>query len=185
MSALLLLSVALIVAGAVAVLLLHASSALLLSLGVASAVFAGNTKYMGFTIPPDRILMAVGLFLLLVGIERRNLPFCLRFRSQHVLMLILAAYAIVNAIVAGSLGRGGYALLDRLSITAWVLFSVAPLVFHDRSTRNTFLVVMVVPRRLPGRHRDPRGRRPSKPRLPPLHQRPDVSASTSIGPVAR
>lgn len=144
MTALLLLSAALIVAGAVGVLVLHASSALLLSLGVASAVFAGNTKYMGFKIPPDRLLVALGLFLLLVGVERRNLPFRLRFRSQHVLMLVLAAYATINSLVAGTLsGGGGYALLDRLSITAWVLFSVAPIVFYDRRTRNVFLGVMV------------------------------------------
>jgi O-antigen ligase len=144
MTALLVVSALLILAGAVGVLVLHASSALLLSLGVASAVFAGNTKYMGFKIPPDRLLVFFGLFLLLIGVERRNLPFRLRFRSQHLLMLVLAAYAAFNSLVAGTLpGIGAIGLLDRLSITAWLLFSVAPLVFYDRRTRNIFLVVMV------------------------------------------
>jgi putative inorganic carbon (HCO3(-)) transporter len=144
MTALLLLSAALIVAGAVGVLVLHMSSALLLSLGVASAVFAGNTKYMGFKVPPDRLLVALGLFLLLIGLERRNLPFRLRFRSQHALMLVLGAYALLNSLVAGTLmGNGAYALLDRLSITAWLLFSIAPLVYYDRRTRNVFLAVIV------------------------------------------
>jgi putative inorganic carbon (HCO3(-)) transporter len=145
MTALLLLSAMLLVAGAVGVLVLHASSALLLSLGVASAVFAGNTKYMGFPIPPDRLLVALGVFLLLIGVERRSLPFRLRFRSQHALMLIFGGYAIINSVVAGTLTeeRGIVGLFDRLSITAWVLFSVAPLAFYDRRTRNIFLTVMV------------------------------------------
>jgi putative inorganic carbon (hco3(-)) transporter len=145
MIALLLLSAVLLAAGAIGVLVLHASSALLISLGLASAVFAGNTKYMGFPVPPDRLLLAFGVFLLLIGVERRNLPFRLRFRSQHALMLIFGGYAILNSLVAGTLTeeRGIVGLLDRLSITAWVLFSIAPLVFHDRRTRNIFLTVMV------------------------------------------
>ncbi len=144
MTSLLLLSAALIAMGAVGVLVLHAPSALLLSLGVAAAVFAGNTRYMGFPIPPDRVILAVGVFLLLAGVERRNLPFRLRFRSQHTLMLLFGAYAILNSVVAETLkGEGVYGLLDRLSITGWLLFSLAPLAFYDRRTRNIFLAVMV------------------------------------------
>jgi putative inorganic carbon (HCO3(-)) transporter len=147
MTTLLVLGGAAVVAGAVAVLVLHVSSALVLSVGIALSVFAGNSKHMGFPLPPDRLVIALGLFLLLAGIEREKLPFRLRFRSQHALMIILAVYATISSIVAGtlfSIADGAYGLLDRLSITAFTLFTVAPLVFHDRKRRNIFLVAMVV-----------------------------------------
>ncbi len=147
MTTLLLLGAALLVVGAaVFVLVVRASPTLIVSVGLGLAVFSGYSKHMGMPIPPDRLVMGLGFFLLLVGTERRTMALRVRFRSEQVLMLVLAGYAAISAWAVGTLfgpQQGAYALLDRLPITAWVLFSLAPLLWPDKRARNTFLVVMV------------------------------------------
>ena len=146
MSPLLALSAALLAVGALGIVFLRLPSAVLVTLGIVTAVFSGHSADMGLPLPIDRVLIYVGLLVLLLGNERSQLPFRLRFRSQHAMMIALSVYALISSLVAGTfLGHieGHYALLDRLSITAFVLFSVAPLVFHDARTRNILLVAMV------------------------------------------
>jgi putative inorganic carbon (HCO3(-)) transporter len=146
MTALVLLSCVLLGLGAAGVVLLRVKCAVVISAGIAAAVFSGQWGHLGLPIPVDRVLIYFGLLLLLLGAERSQLPVRLRFRSQHVLMIVLSVYALLSSLIAGTLlsaAEGHYALMDRLSITGFVLFTAAPLVFHDRRTRNIFLVVMV------------------------------------------
>ena len=137
---------ALLVAAAIGLLVLHVSPTVIISIGVATSVFSGFSKHMGLPIPPDRLIMGLGFFLLLVGTERKHLAMRVRFRSEHAVMLVLGAYAIVSSLAVGSLfgpEQGFYGVLDRLAVTGFVLFTVAPLLFPDKKSRNVFLVVMV------------------------------------------
>jgi putative inorganic carbon (HCO3(-)) transporter len=146
MTALVLLSAVLLGLGAAGIVLLRVPCAAIIAAGIAASVFSGHFGDMGLPLPLDRLLIYFGLLLLLLGAERSQLPVRLRFRSQHVVMIVLSVYALLSSLIAGTLlsaAEGHYALLDRLSITGFVLFTVAPLVFHDRRTRNIFLVVVV------------------------------------------
>lgn len=132
---------------AMGVLLLRASAKWLIGAGLCFAVFAGQWAQIGLPIGLDRILIAAGLFSLLVGVERRNRVLRVRFRSEHAVMIVLGVYATVSSLIAATLfsgTEGAFALLDRLSITAFILFTVSPLIFHDRRSRNALLVALVI-----------------------------------------
>ena len=154
---------------AMGVLLLRASAKWLIGVGLCFAVFAGQWAQMGLPIGLDRILIAAGLFSLLVGVERRNRVLRVRFRSEHAVMIVLGVYATVSSLIAATLfsgTEGAFALLDRLSITAFILFTVSPLIFHDRRSRNALhrsgRPILRRPGQLrrvhPGRALQPRGR---------------------------
>jgi putative inorganic carbon (hco3(-)) transporter len=129
------------------VVLLRASATWMIASGLCFTVFAGHWDQLGLPIGLDRLLIAAGLFSLLLGVERRNRVLAVRFRSEHAVMLVLSAYATISALIAGTLfseADGAFALLDRLSVTGFILFTVSPLVFHDRRSRNALLVCLVV-----------------------------------------
>lgn len=134
------------VLAAVAFLLLRLSTPAILSIGIASETFSGNWKYMHIPIPLDRVLLLVGLGLLVwrgtyeLGARR------LVYSPIHLLMAALIVYVTVSAMWAGTLttSLGFYALLDRLGVIPFVMFTVAPLVFYTRRARDCLLLALVV-----------------------------------------
>lgn len=132
---------------AMAVIGLHVTPAALVSAGLATAVFAGNTDEVGLPIGPERLLLALGVVVLAWGLDRAQRSRNVRLRWEHGVMVVLVVLAAISSTLAGTLlddgFRGLYALFDRLSITAFVLFTVAPLVFHDARTRKVLVAALV------------------------------------------
>jgi len=126
------------------------SAALLLSLALAFQAFSGNAKYAGFPIPPDRVLLALGLVVLArdrlrarsAGDPLPEIPWGL----VHLLLAIVAGWAIVSAVGASTLQTttGLYAILDRLGIVPFALFILAPIAFPTRREREVLIRVLVV-----------------------------------------
>jgi O-antigen ligase len=142
---LLLLGFALIALAAVAYLGLYTPPAVLISLGVACEVLNGNARLVGFPIAPDRILIFAGLASLALRLPGAVVTRSIVWRPVHALLAATAAYATVSALAAHTLTTtdGLFALLDRLGIVPFLIFTLAPLIFGNRQTRNVLLVVLV------------------------------------------
>jgi putative inorganic carbon (HCO3(-)) transporter len=143
---LLLLAGLLVVLAALAFLVLRMSTPAVLSLGIASEVFSGYWKYMGIPLPVDRVLLLLGLGLLAwrgtAALGGRRLI----FSPIHLLLATIVVYVTVSAMWAHTLttSTGFYALLDRLGVIPFVMFTLAPLVFATPRARNALLVALVV-----------------------------------------
>jgi putative inorganic carbon (HCO3(-)) transporter len=117
----------------------------LLSGAIAAEIFSGNWQYFGVPVAIDRVLFVLGMVTLVWGGMRVVTDRSLRFRPLHALLLAVALYATVSALVAHTLGNqdAQFALLDRLGLVPFVLFAVAPLVFGRRRNRNILLGALV------------------------------------------
>jgi putative inorganic carbon (HCO3(-)) transporter len=116
------------------------------SIALALSVFSSQWHEMGVPFSPDRLLMATGIAVVLwrelvVGAGARVRP-----RPIHWLLALVAFYAIVSAILAGTIGQrdAQFELLDRLGLLPFVLFAIAPVVFEDRRDRDVLLGVLTV-----------------------------------------
>ena len=134
------------VAASLCFLLARLSPATILSLGVGSEAFSGDWKYMHIPVPLDRLLFILGLGLLLFGGLRKFSDRRLIFSPIHLLLLAIVIYAALSAFSAGTLTTsiGFYALLDRLGLIPFLMFTLAPVVFRSAKARHALLVVMVV-----------------------------------------
>ena len=134
------------VIGAVAFLLTRMTAASVLALGVAAEVFSGNWKYMHIPLPLDRIIILIGLCVLRWRGSPERDTRRLLFSPIHLVMAATALYVMLSALGADTLtsSAGFYALLDRLGVIPFVMFTVAPLVFRDERGRNALLVSLVV-----------------------------------------
>ncbi|HYA69488.1 MAG TPA: O-antigen ligase family protein, partial [Acidimicrobiales bacterium] len=95
----------------------------------------------------DRIVFLIGLTMMVMGGVRRVSPERrLVFSPIHLLLAAVVLYATLSALGAGTLtgSVGFYALLDRLGVIPFALFTLAPLLFGSSRGRNTLLVVLVV-----------------------------------------
>jgi O-antigen ligase len=135
-----------LVLAAASFLVLRLSAAAVFAIGIVSEMFSGNWKYMGIPVPIDRVLFLFGIGILVFRTTRRVSPHRrLVFSPIHLLFAAIVLYAIVSAWAAGTLGGsvGFYALLDRLGIIPFLMFSLAPLLFGAPRGRNTLLVALV------------------------------------------
>ncbi|MCU1373658.1 MAG: O-antigen ligase protein [Actinomycetia bacterium] len=123
----------------------YASPALLISLALASEVLNGNAKRLGLPISPDRVLLVAALATMLLRLPSYQPTRSLVWRPVHALLAATAAYGVVSALAAHTLttSDGIFALLDRLGIVPFLVFTIAPLVFGDRRARDTLLLVLV------------------------------------------
>jgi O-antigen ligase len=130
---------------AVGYLGVYATPALFISLGLAAEVLNGNAKELGLPIAPDRILLFAGLASLALKLPGAIVTRSIVWRPVHVLLAATAAYATASAVAAHTLTTedGVFALLDRLGVLPFLLFTLAPLVFGTKRARNTLLVVLV------------------------------------------
>ena len=116
-----------------------------LSIGLALTVFSGHWRDMGVPVTLDRLLIAIGILLAVVGARRRD-PYALRSRPVDWLLAVVALYAVVSAILVGTVDdhAARFALLDRLSLIGFVVFFVAPLAYAEPEDREILLGVLVV-----------------------------------------
>lgn len=123
----------------------YASPATLVSLGLAMSIFSKNSSEIGLPISPDRLFIAAGLLSLalkLPGAERER---AIVWRPLHAVLAASAAIGIVSAVAVGTFatGEGFFALLDRLGLVPYLVFTLAPLIYGRAKDRNTLLVVLV------------------------------------------
>lgn len=138
---------ALLVLGAVGFLLSRTRPALLISVGIGLEIFSGWWKSgMGIPLPLDRVLIVLGLAVLVWRGMRSVSDRRLVLSPIHVLFVVIVAWVVCSAIAAGTLttSAGFYAILDRLGVFPYLMFTLAPLVFGDRRSRDTLLGVLVV-----------------------------------------
>jgi len=115
------------------------------SLGLAMTVFSGNADAIGLPISPDRILVVAGVGSMVLGLPGYEKRRSLVFRPLHAVLAATAAVGTVSAFAAGTLADqlAMFALLDRLGLVPFLVFTLAPLVFSTKQDRNNLLVVLV------------------------------------------
>jgi putative inorganic carbon (HCO3(-)) transporter len=136
----------LIIAPALLYLGLRVAPGALVCTGLALEIFSGNWKYMHIPFPLDRLFLLAGVVTMILGGRRYLSDRTLVLRPVHILLLVVAAWATMSAIGAGTLtGHSGlYALLDRLGFVPFLGFTLAPLLFGDARRRQMLLVTLVV-----------------------------------------
>jgi putative inorganic carbon (HCO3(-)) transporter len=122
-----------------------------ISVGIALAVFSGQSDRLGFPVGPDRILIAAGLAGVMVqgyrqDADGRALRPPIPVRSAHWVLFVSLLWAAGSAYWAGTLteSSGFFALLDRLGLVPFVLFFVAPVAFRTAAQRRILLGVLVI-----------------------------------------
>jgi putative inorganic carbon (hco3(-)) transporter len=115
------------------------------SLGLALTVFSGHWANMGVPFALDRLMLAAGIISTLVRARVRSAD-ALRSRPVDWLLATVALYAVVSAVLAGTISDHGarFALIDRFSLLGFVLFFVAPLAFREPRDRRVLLGTLVV-----------------------------------------
>lgn len=113
--------------------------------GLLLSAFSSNWGQFGLPggFAPDRLLIIAGLVSLWDRRRLAGMPVMLGLRPVHLVMLAASAYAIGSAVAVGTWASDGLLLVDRLGLTGFVVFAVAPLVFRTRSDRDALLYGMV------------------------------------------
>jgi putative inorganic carbon (hco3(-)) transporter len=136
-------------AGAVAAAYLawHTDPAVALSLGVVLSVFAGNWDQVGIPgqLAPDRLLLVAGIATVLLRGPAMRDRAPLRIEPVHWLTFAVALYAIVSAILAGTLLETGpfFELLEQLGLVPFAVFLVAQVAFRTPRQRRILLGALV------------------------------------------
>ncbi len=105
---------------------------------------SGYSRLLGFPLPPQRLLLALGIVLL--ALDRRPWRrLRLRLRPVHVAAAVLLGWVLWSASGAGTLSTslGFYAFLDRLAVPMGA-FTFGPVVFATRRDRQLLLKVLTV-----------------------------------------
>jgi hypothetical protein len=125
---------------------LWASPALLLSLALASEALNGHADLLHLPVPPERVFFLACLASLALKLPGAIITRSLVWRPVHVLLGVLAAYAAVSAIAAHAITQTDtlFALLDRLGVVPFLAFTLAPVVFGSRRSRDTLLTTLVL-----------------------------------------
>lgn len=105
---------------------------------------SGYSRLLGFPLPPQRLLLGVGIVLL--ALDRR--PWRrrrLRLRPVHVAAAVLLGWVLWSASGVGTLSTslGFYAFLDRLAVPIGA-FTFGPVIFATRRDRQLLLKVLTV-----------------------------------------
>jgi putative inorganic carbon (HCO3(-)) transporter len=128
-----------------AVVAVRIDPAVTISCGLALSVFSGHWSYLGLPIGADRIVVVAGIAIAAWRDLRSEHP---RIRTTwlHVLLALIAIYAVGNSTLAGTL-RGTepfFGLTDYLGLVPFALFWVAPAAFGTERQRNVLLVPLTV-----------------------------------------
>lgn len=130
----------------VGVLAFAARPSLTLSIGLGLTVFSSHWHTMHMPLPFDRLVIGAGILSLLVRERVTVGRDALRTRPIDWLLMVASVYAVVSAILAGTIGDSNarYALLDRFSLVGFVLFFVAPKAFREERDRRVLLRTLVI-----------------------------------------
>ncbi|MHB8235596.1 MAG: O-antigen ligase family protein [Solirubrobacteraceae bacterium] len=112
------------------------------------SIFSGNWSSLGlpgFPFLPDRILLVGVVLMLALRAPGSRMTPAIRLKPVHLLLLLLVAYGVGSAAVAGTLGSrsGIFDLLDRLGVIPLAMLVLAPVIFSDRRARSMLLVTLV------------------------------------------
>lgn len=126
----------------VAVVAVLVRPAYLFSAGLALAIFNSHWGDLHLGIALDRVALA-GAVVSVLWRERRS--GLLTTRPIDWLLMVVALYAFVSAVVGGTLDipDAKFALIDRLGLLPFLLFFAAPLAFRDARDRQVLLVTLV------------------------------------------
>jgi O-antigen ligase len=120
-----------------------ARPAWLLGIALALAMFNSHWGTLHAGAPVDRVFVGFAIVVTLARTwhERGGL----RTRPMDWLLMLVALYAVVSTIVAGSLddSQARFALADRFGLVPFLLFYAAGYAFREERDRNILLGVMV------------------------------------------
>jgi putative inorganic carbon (hco3(-)) transporter len=119
----------------------------LLSAGIAADVFAARGARLGIPVSPSRVLLAAGSLALIARATRggrREFP--LRARPIHMLLVALVLWALGSALLSGSFSNTDsfWEFIDRLGVSPFWMFFIAPLAFGTEHQRRILLGTLVV-----------------------------------------
>jgi O-antigen ligase len=116
-----------------------------LGVGISLSVFNSHWVDMGIPFSVDRVLIVVGCLTALANEVRAHGWGRLRSEPIHWLLAVAAAYALVSAIIAGTLDdrAARFALLDRYALLPMAVFFVAPYAFREERDRRVLLGMLV------------------------------------------
>ena len=118
--------------------------AVLLVASLAASLLSGNSERVGLPVPPDRVLLAAALALLLLSGGHRELR-GMRWLPVHTAMVGMVLWTTWSAMSSETIqtSYGFFALLDRI-VVPFVLFAIAPVVFAREEERRLLLRTLVV-----------------------------------------
>lgn len=122
------------------------TSTSVMSGALVAMVFSGDGGRFGLPVSPDRLLFGAALALLALELYQGKHPVRIAWRPVHLLMAGTVALTVVSAFWARTLfsRTGLFAILDRLGVVPFVLFTLAPLLFRTRRQRDVLLRFLVV-----------------------------------------
>jgi O-antigen ligase len=127
-------------------LMLTVDPAWLLSAGLVATMFAGHWEQMGVhtPVPPHRALLLAGLIAVMLRANGRERP-AIQFRAVHFVLAAAVAYAVISAILVGTLDRRSsqFILLDDFGVLPFLLFLAAPVAFSTQRQRRILLGSLV------------------------------------------
>lgn len=119
----------------------------LLSAGIALDVFAARGAKLGLPVSPSRVLLAAGSLALVARASKGfSRPFPLRARPIHMLLVALLVWALGSALLSGSFSNSVslWDFVDRLGVSPFWMFFIAPLAFGTEHQRRVLLGTLVV-----------------------------------------
>lgn len=136
-----------LLAAATAVIAWYVDPAWTVSGALVLSIFNGNWGALGLPgfLAPDRLLLGMAILAVLVRAPAARSSPRIVVRPVHWLLLALTLYAVASAFLAGTLidNPGSYRLLDRLGITPFLVFLIAPVVFHGPAQRRVLVGALV------------------------------------------
>jgi O-antigen ligase len=145
----LLLGVGLAGLAATAYLALYVRPSIPITIGLMLTVFSGEWGGLGLgglPIKPDRLMIVAGLGALLLRAPSARDRADIRLGPVHALLLLAATYALISALVSGTLTTtpGLFGLLDKFGFIPYLVFLFAPVAFATERDRNVLLVGLTV-----------------------------------------
>ena len=127
----------------------HVDPAWTLTVSLCLSMFDSNWAHMGLAaspVPPDRILLVVGVAALVLHAPGASDRGPIRLRPIHWLLIVTLLYAIGSALAAGTLttNSGFFRLFDRFGIAPFAMFVLAPVAFPDQRRRKILLGALIV-----------------------------------------
>lgn len=138
-------AVALVLAPFAVALAVWLEPSVAMTIGLMLSMFSGNWEHLGVPVPPDRVMLLIGLLGIAVR-ARDHHEYRPRLLPVHGVLAIAGLYATASALWAGTLYEHSplFALLDRFALIAFVLFVVAPVAFRTERQRSHLLAGLVV-----------------------------------------
>ena len=147
------LALAAIAAGVVAVWLVarawRLDPAWVLSVAVVVFMFSGNWGLLpvvsSLPIPPDRLLLLFALAMVAMRVHAGQLP-PIRWMPTHALLALTFVYGAVSLVWTSADDRSYafFSLTDAYGLLPFVVFLVAPSVYHSTRQRSILLAVLIV-----------------------------------------